>query len=156
VTGKTEFGAEKPAGLWADIGNFFSSIFWWAIGIAAFLVFANIVLFVLYFIPPTSPYAAAILKVEGYLIPYIGTILAWLKARLATSTLATTVANVEKAATTGAVTAPFFQAQSANLNANQKALVDALRPADATNILTAGAVDPVTAPPALKPTTPGA
>lgn len=150
VSGKTTFAEGKGAGLWASIGNFFHTVWTWIWVILIVFVGLNLVLLGLLFVPPAAPIAGAILAFEGQLIPYVGAVLLWLKARLVTETLAKTVANVDAAATAGTVKAPFFQAQSAALNADEKALVDALRPANATNILEAGVVAP-TAPAAVQP-----
>jgi uncharacterized membrane protein YciS (DUF1049 family) len=155
----TTFAEGKGVGLWAAIGNFFSAIwawFWWIlIGFAV----ANIVLFILTLIPVTSPVATAILKAEGTILPWIGTVVMWLKAKLATVTLGKVVTTLDQQAAAGNVAAPVFTALSGKLSGSadvpntttEKGLIDSLRAPDAPNMVTAGAIAP-TAPAAIQPT----
>jgi hypothetical protein len=130
----------------------------WFWTIVVVLIVVNLAAVVMWFIPVTKPVAQAIWGFET-----VGWTWLWGKAKAAEASLAVTasalgktVKNIEAGAVAGTVKGPFFQAQSAALNGTaadpttEKGVVDALRPADATNIVTAGAVDAVTAPPAVK------
>ncbi len=162
ATSKTEFAKGSGGGVLGWLGDAWSFVLTWFWIILLGIAVVNVVCVALYFIPATTPIAMTVWYFEAACVPVLGSVFTWfvaktklaeaaIKTDLATGTLSKIVPAVDAGATAGTVKAPVFQALSSTMNADEKALVDTLRPPNAVNIIEGGVVAP-TAPAAVQPT----